>query len=182
MLRALFLTIILLSTVSCSSTNASRTAARNQLETDSRAALEELFRNSPGAKSLAQSAAGVLVFPSITQGSFVFGGQFGDGVLFKGGQVADFYRTMSASFGFQAGLQRFGYALIFVTQEDLNHLTRTGGFELGVGPAITIIDRGTDISTSTNRITNPGIFAFFFDQRGLMAGVRIQGTTITRRD
>lgn len=177
--KLLALTAVIFLLASCSSRSSS-SAGRAQLETDARAALENLYSNSPTARALGGSAAGILVFPTITEGGFLVGGQLGDGVLFQNNRNTGIFRSMSASFGFQAGLHRFGYALFFVSDSDLQHLTSMQGMEIGIGPTVTLIDAGIAASMTTNTIRE-GIFAFFFDQRGLMGGVRLQGTRISRR-
>ncbi len=59
------------------------------------------------------------------------------------------------------------------------YLDRSSGWEIGVGPAITIVDEGVARSLSTTTAKD-GIYAFFFDQKGLMAGAGLQGSKITR--
>lgn len=150
-----------------------------ELRRSGQRALHQLYASTPAAEALGARAAGVLVFPEILKGGFLVGLQYGEGVLFKRGAVAGYYRTSSGSFGFQAGAQKFGYALIFMTDEDLSYLDRSGGWELGVGPSITVVDQGVARSLSTTTLQK-GMYAFFFEQRGLMAGVSLQGTKITR--
>jgi lipid-binding SYLF domain-containing protein len=150
-----------------------------KMQREARSALTNLYETTPGTKALASQAAGVLVFPSIVKGGFVVGAQYGTGVLFKGDTATGYYSTASASFGLQAGVQKFGYALFFMTEEDLHWLKKSGGWELGVGPTITVVDQGLATSFSTTT-AQKGVYAFFFEQRGLMAGVGIQGTKITR--
>jgi lipid-binding SYLF domain-containing protein len=45
--------------------------------------------SAPAAKSLSGSATAVLVFPKIIKAGLGDGGRYSDGVLFKGGKVAD---------------------------------------------------------------------------------------------
>jgi lipid-binding SYLF domain-containing protein len=142
-------------------------------------ALHSLYRAEPAAKAIGERAAGVLVFPEIIKGGFVVAAQYGNGVLFKGDKVAGYYNSTSGSFGFQAGLQKFGYTLFFMTSDDLKYLESSAGWELGVGPSITIVDQGLAASLSTTTMQK-GMYAFFFDQKGLMAGLGLQGTKITR--
>jgi hypothetical protein len=97
----------------------------------------------------------------------------------KKGKTVGYYNTTSGSFGFQAGVQSFGYALFFMTPEDLAYLERSSGWEIGVGPSITIVDVGLAGSLSTTTMRK-GVYAFFFDQKGLMGGLGLQGTKITR--
>jgi lipid-binding SYLF domain-containing protein len=138
-----------------------------------------LYASTPAADALGKRAAGVLVFPEIIKGGFLVGVQYGEGVLFRRGAVAGYYRSSSGSFGFQAGLHKFGYALFFMTDADMAYLDRSSGWELGVGPSITVVDQGLARSLSTTTLQE-GMYAFFFEQRGLMAGVSLQGTKITR--
>jgi lipid-binding SYLF domain-containing protein len=79
----------------------------------------------------------------------------------------------------QAGLQKFGYAMFFMTESDLAYLNKSEGWEVGVGPSITILDEGLANSFTTTTARS-GVFAFFFDQTGLMAGLGLQGTKITK--
>src|SRR2546425_316195 len=81
----------------------------------------------------------------------------------------------------QAGLQTFGYALFFMTDEALNYLDASGGFEIGVGPSIVIVDQGIAKSITSSTLASD-VYAFIFDQRGLMAGAGIQGSKITKID
>jgi lipid-binding SYLF domain-containing protein len=149
------------------------------MERDARAGLAELYKTTPGAKALAKSAKGILVFPEITKGGLLVGGQYGEGVLFKGGKVAGFYNTAAVSYGLQAGVQQYGYALYFMSDSDMNYLKKSDGWDIGVGPSITIVDTGlaSQLSATSARA---GVYAFFFQQKGLMAGMGLQGTKITQ--
>lgn len=142
-------------------------------------ALSNLYSTTPAARALGENAAGILVFPKIVKGGFIVAAQYGNGVLLKGGKAVGYYNTTSGSFGFQAGVQSFGYALFFMTPDDLHYLEKSKGWELGVGPSITIVDVGIarTLSTTTAR---KGMYAFFFDQKGLMGGLGLQGTKITQ--
>ena len=141
--------------------------------------LEKLYRAVPTSKILAEKAKGILVFSEITKGGFMVGGQYGEGVLFKNNRLAGFYNTASASFGLQAGIQKYGYAMFFMNESDLRYLNSSDGWEVGVGPSVTIVDTGyaTSLTTTTAR---EGVYAFIFEQKGLMAGMGLQGTKITQ--
>jgi len=154
-------------------------ATAGEIDRDARASLDKLYQNYPGAKSLADKAVGVLVFPSIVKGGFIFAGQFGDGALRKGGKTAAYYRSLAVSYGFQAGIQAYGYVLFFMDDASLQYLNNSEGFELGVGPSLVILDQGFGKNLSTTTLQK-GVYAFIFDQKGLMGGMGIQGTKITR--
>ena len=149
------------------------------LERDARKAYQKLVATVPAAKSLSSTAAGILVFPKITKAGFVVGGQTGDGVLFRGGKAVGYYNTSGASYGMQAGAQQYGYAMFLMNEKALNSLTANEGFEVGVGPSIVVMDEGMG-KTTTNKTATEDIYAFIFSQKGLMAGLGLQGNKITR--
>jgi lipid-binding SYLF domain-containing protein len=154
-------------------------ASRAEIDQNVDFALQKLYDSSPAAKRLSAKAKGILVFPSIVKAGFIFGGQYGDGALLINGRTAGYYRTVSFSYGLQAGVQSFGYALFFMTQPAMNYLWKSGGWEIGVGPSIVIVDKGLAKSLTTTTAKDD-IYAFFFDQKGLMAGLGLQGTKIMK--
>ena len=149
------------------------------LEGDARKALNALTTRVPAAKSLSSSAAAVLVFPKITKAGLVVGGQYGDGVLFKGGKAVGFYNTSGASYGLQAGAQQYGYAMFLMNDKAIAALDANDGFEVGVGPSVVVMDEGM-AKTMTTTTVKDDIYAFIFGQKGLMGGVGVQGNKITR--
>jgi lipid-binding SYLF domain-containing protein len=154
-------------------------ASASAIDRDSRAALDNLYKNTPGSKALADKAVAVLVFPNIVKGGFIIAGQFGDGALRKNGKSVAYYRSLAASYGFQAGVQAFGYVLFFMDDASLGYLDNSEGWELGVGPSLVVLDAGFGKNVSTTTLQK-GVYAFIFDQKGLMGGMGIQGTKITR--
>jgi lipid-binding SYLF domain-containing protein len=154
-------------------------ASARAIDRDAKASLDKLYKHSPGAKALADKAVGVLVFPSIVKGGFIIAGQFGDGALRKNGKTIAYYRSLAASYGFQAGVQAYGYVLFFMDEDSLRYLDSSAGFELGTGPSLVVLDAGFGKNLSTTTLQK-GIYAFIFDQKGLMGGVGIQGTKITK--
>jgi lipid-binding SYLF domain-containing protein len=154
-------------------------ADRVALERDARAALQKLTTTVPAAKSLSGAAAAVLVFPKITKAGLGIGGQFGDGVLFRSGKAVGYYNTSGASYGLQAGAQQFGYAMFLMNDKAVAALGANEGFEVGVGPSVVVMDEGKSKTVTTTTVKDD-IYAFIFSQKGLMAGVGIQGNKITR--
>jgi lipid-binding SYLF domain-containing protein len=151
-----------------------------QLAADSRAALNNLYRNKPGARSLGAHAKGILVFPEVTKGGFMVGGMGGNGALIRSdGTIRDFYETAGLSYGLQAGIQKYGYALFLMDDDAMRNLNRSDGWEIGSSPSLVIVDQGMATSISTTTM-NKGTYAFFFNQRGLMGGLGLQGSKITR--
>ena len=149
------------------------------LDMSSKEALNQLIASVPAARTLSEKAIAVLVFPSITKAGFLVGGQFGDGVLWQNGKPTAYYNTSGASFGLQAGAQTYGYAMFFMKESALKSLEKADGFEVGVGPSVVVVDQGMGASHTTTTLQDD-IYAFVFGQKGLMAGVGIQGNKITK--
>ena len=110
---------------------------------------------------------------------FLVGAQHGDGALIVNGKTVGYYNTVAASYGFQAGLQKFGYAMFFMNDAALGYLNKSGGWEVGSAPSLVVVDTGMAKSLSTTTLQK-GIYVFFFSQKGLMGGLGLQGTKITR--
>ena len=154
-------------------------ASKAELDRDGGQALKKLYANNSAARLLGSKARAVLVFPSMVKAGFMFGGQMGDGVLLANGRPVGYYNSVAASYGLQAGVQVFGYALFFMNENALSYLDRSDGWELGVGPSIVVVDAGVGKSLTSTTITQD-VYAFIFDQKGLMAGLGIQGSKITK--
>jgi len=154
-------------------------ASAASINRDVSAALKMLYAQNAGAQVLASKAKAVLVFPRIVKAGFMFGAQGGDGALRERGKTVGYYRTLAASYGFQAGIQSFGYALFFMSDSALSYLRRSEGWEIGTGPSVVIVDQGMARQLSTTTLKDD-VYAVVFDQKGLMAGMGIQGSKITQ--
>jgi lipid-binding SYLF domain-containing protein len=177
MLGMLSVLTMALQTIAAPSPASAASAA--EIDRAATTALNHLYKTTPAARTLAKRARGVLVFPNIVKAGFVFGGQIGDGALRKGGRTAGYYKTTGASWGLQAGIQKYGYALFFMTNDSLKYLDETRGFEVGSAPSLVIMDKGMGGSLNTNTLRED-IYGFIFDQSGLMGGLGLQGTKVTR--
>ena len=149
------------------------------VESDSRAALAALYHSTPVAKTVGEKAKAILVFPDIVKAGFIIGGQYGEGVLLVNDQIVAHYNIAAASYGLQAGVQKFGYAMFLMTDSAREYLDKSSGWELGVGPSIVIVDAGK-AKTMTTSTLQDDIYAFTFGQKGLMAGLGLQGSKITK--
>ncbi len=158
---------------------AAHAASARELDEKASVALEALYESTPGARELARHAKAILVFPQILKAGFIVGAQGGDGVLLKGNKAVAYYRSLAASYGFQAGVESFSYVLMFLDEESLVYLDKSDGWELGVGPTLVIVDEGMGKNLSTTTLQK-GVYAFIYGQQGLMAGIGLQGSKITR--
>jgi len=154
-------------------------ASAAEIDGEVDAALKKLYESTPAAKELSKVAKGVLVFPDVIKGGLIVGGQYGKGALREDGKTVGYYNTAAASYGLQAGVQKFGYAMFLMTDSALEYLKKSKGWEIGVGPSIVVVDAGIAKSLTTTT-AKEDIYAFFFGQEGLMAGLGLQGSKISR--
>ena len=150
-----------------------------ELASSSQKALTQLYAAAPLAKQLGPTAHAILVFPNVKKAGLGIGGQYGEGTLLQKGKAVAYYKTTGASFGLQAGGQQYGYAMFFMNAKALAQLDNADGFEVGVGPSVVMVDEGMAKTTTTNTLKDD-IYAFVFGQKGLMAGLGLQGNKISR--
>jgi lipid-binding SYLF domain-containing protein len=141
--------------------------------------LDRFYYKIGGARELAHNAVGILVFPSVVKAGFGVGGEYGEGALRIRGRTAGYYNTLSASFGFQLGVQARSVVIMFMTEQALNQFRRTAGWKVGVDGSIAIITVGVGGSIDTNKITSP-VVGFILDPKGLMYNLTLEGSKITR--
>ena len=167
--------------VSMSVMNQASAATAADLDKDSRQALQTLYKTEPVAETLSRTAKAILVFPNIVKAGLVFGGSYGEGELIEGSKVVDYYNSVTGSWGLQIGAQTYGYAVFLMTDNAVKYLKESKGWELGVGPTVVVVDEGVAKNLSTSSLKDDA-YAFIFSQQGLMAGVSVEGTKISRID
>ncbi len=130
-------------------------------------------------RTLGQQAKAILVFPQIVKAGFLIGGQTGNGALLVNGTAIEYYNISAVSFGLQAGAQAFSYALFFMTDSALQYLKSSDGWSIGSGPSVVVLDKGAAASITSTTLTQD-VYAVPFGQQGLMAGLGLEGSKITR--
>jgi lipid-binding SYLF domain-containing protein len=143
--------------------------------------LDRFFYNIRGAEGLARKAVGILVFPSVVKAGFGFGGEYGEGALRIRGRTVDYYNTLSASVGFQLGVQERSVIIMFMTPEALDQFRRTAGWKIGADASVAIVTLGVGGSIDSNKITSP-VIGFILDPKGLMYNLTLEGSKISRID
>ncbi len=154
-------------------------ATAEDLDRDSNQALAMLYRANPAAEAISRKARATLVFPNIVKAGLVFGGAYGEGELKTGSKIDGYYNSVTGSWGLQAGAQSYGYVVFLMTRKAVNYVHNTQGWEIGVGPTVVVVDQGVARNLSTSTLKDDA-YAFIFDQQGLMGGVSIEGTKISR--
>lgn len=143
--------------------------------------LHSFVRQVPGARELANKAAGILVFPNVVKAGIGIGGEYGEGILLNQKQVEGYYNLISASFGFQLGVQARSIIIMFLTQDALDGFKRRAGWKIGVDGSVTVITVGVGGSIDSDKIVSP-VIGFVLDQTGLMYNLTLEGTKISRID
>ncbi|MCC6608966.1 MAG: lipid-binding SYLF domain-containing protein [Burkholderiales bacterium] len=179
LLRSLSILLVLVATATLVVPQPAAAATAAELNREAQKALNALYAKNPGAKSIGKDAVAVLVFPSVVKAGLGIGGQYGEGVLYRSGKAVAYYNTAGASVGLQAGAQKYGYAMFFLSEDTLAYLDKSEGFEVGVGPSVVVADQGLAKSTTTTTVKDK-IYAFIFDQKGAMYALGIQGNKITK--
>ena len=142
-------------------------------------ALELLYKSNPIALDLSKKARAVLVFPNIVKAGFVFGAAYGEGELKRGEKIDGYFNSFTGSWGLQAGAQSYGYAVFLMTKKAESYISRSSGWEIGIGPTVVVMNEGIAKNFSSSTLKDDA-YAFIFDQQGLMIGISIEGTKITR--
>jgi lipid-binding SYLF domain-containing protein len=158
-----------------------RAATAAEIEHDANETLRSFVRQVGGARELANKAVGILVFPSVVKAGIGIGGEYGEGLLIVDQRSAGYYNLISASFGFQLGVQERSVIIMFMTQSALDQFNRLSGWKIGVDGSVTIITLGIGGSIDTDKVTQP-VIGFILDQKGLMYNLTLEGSKITRID
>jgi lipid-binding SYLF domain-containing protein len=158
---------------------AAAASTKAELNTDAMQTLSSLYASNPTAKLIGSRARAILVFPGIVKAGLVFGGSYGEGVLIANGSVQKYYNSFSGSWGLQAGAQSYSYVVFLMSDKTIKELDDADGWEIGVGPTVVVVDEGIAKNLSTTTLKDDA-YAFIFDQKGLMAGVSIEGTKISK--
>lgn len=157
----------------------SEAASAREIDVGVDETLDRFFYKIGGARELAHKAVGILVFPSIVKAGFGFGGEYGEGALRVRGRTVGYYNSVSASFGFQLGVQERSVIIMFMTEQALNQFQRTAGWKVGVDGSVAIITLGVGGAIDTNKITSP-VVGFILDPKGLMYNLTLEGSKISR--
>ena len=146
------------------------------------ATLAHLQQEVKGASHLLHMAKGVLVFPGVLEGAFWGGAEYGgDGALRIGGRTIDYYNIAALSFGAQFGAQQKDVIFLFMDSNALQDFRKSTGWTVGLDGKVTLVTVGAEGSITSQNYNKP-ILAFVVDQKGLIAGVSLEGAKITKQD
>jgi lipid-binding SYLF domain-containing protein len=148
-------------------------------EPEATALLQKLYTQNDKAKMLGERSKAILVFPTITKGGLIVGGESGNGMLLERGKAAGNYNISAGSVGLQIGGQQYSLALFMMTDAAISALKNGDGWSVGTGPSVVALDEGAakELTPETMR---SDVYVMTFGQKGLMAGVDLKGSKITR--
>jgi lipid-binding SYLF domain-containing protein len=165
----------------CTTTSGSGDPAQRRaaIETGVDDALATLFREVPGSRELVSQANGVLVFPDVLEAGFMIAAARGSGALRVGGVTRSYHAHTAGSFGLQAGAQSTAVFLLFMTDEALSRFENSSGWTVGADASVTLLTAGASAQVTTATAQQP-VIGFVLANRGLMAGISLDGARITR--
>jgi lipid-binding SYLF domain-containing protein len=143
------------------------------------AALDRLRTEIPGSASVLEQAKGVLAFAGVIKAGLVIAGEGGEGALRVGGKTEGYYSIFSGSVGLQAGGQKRDIIMVFLDAGELEKFRKSDGWKVGADGTVTLIDVGASGSIDSATLKKP-IVGFVVGQKGLMAGISLDGSKISR--
>jgi lipid-binding SYLF domain-containing protein len=183
---AVFAAVAVLALGACAETQEQRVRDAQDLVDQSKATLER-FKTNPSFSDFQgeiRKAHGLVIFPTVVKGGFLFGAEGGSGVLIARGEDGTwsppaFYTTGGGSFGLQIGIQGGEMVLVLrnpkAVRAVLDHQGKLGAeIGLAVGP----LGAGAEAATTTN--VGADVVAFS-SALGLFGGVALEGAVLARR-
>jgi lipid-binding SYLF domain-containing protein len=156
-------------------------ARRREIDSGADGTLTRLYSTARGSRELADRARGILIFPRVLSAGLVVGGEYGDGVLRVAGRPAGYYRLVGGSLGWQIGAQSQAIVLMFLTQDALDRFRNSSGWTVGADATVSVARVGASGDIDTNTVRQ-SIVGFALTNMGLYAGVKLDGSKITRLD
>jgi lipid-binding SYLF domain-containing protein len=152
---------------------------RQQIDAGIDTTLSRLYTMVNGSHELVSKSRGQLIFPSVLAAGFVVGGQYGEGALRVGGRTTGYYNTVTGSFGLQIGAQSKALIFLFMTQDSLDKFRNSEGWAVGADATVALLKVGANGQIDTSTATAP-VEAFVLTNTGIMAGVSLEGTKVSR--
>lgn len=155
--------------------------ARREIDAGVDGALSRLYSTVKGSRELLSKARAVLVFPDVIGAGFGVGAQYGKGALRAGGRTVGYFSTTAGSLGFQVGAQSRAVFYAFMTQGSYERFRQSSGWAAGADGTVALVKMGANGTIDTTTAVNP-IEAIVLTNAGLMAGVSLEGSKVSRLD
>jgi len=132
--------------------------------------------------NILEQATCVAVVPGMIKGAFVFGGQYGQGVVTcrtgHGWSAPVFIRMAGGSFGFQIGGQSTDLVLVAVNERGFQDLLKNK-FKIGGDAAASAGPVGRNGQAATDWKMNAELLSYSRN-KGLFAGIDLDGTSVSQ--
>jgi lipid-binding SYLF domain-containing protein len=143
--------------------------------------LDKFYGLNDNNKYLAEHAAGILVFPTITKAGIGIGGEHGDGALKENGKTVGYYSMSGGSVGLTLGVAQHSQVIIFNTPEALNKFVNGNDWNIGADASVAVVNSGASGRYDTNTLKQP-VLVFVFGEKGLMGDASLKGGKISKAD
>jgi lipid-binding SYLF domain-containing protein len=143
------------------------------------ATLEKFYGLNSRNKYLADNAAAVLVFPSITKVGAGVGGEHGDGALLEHGKTVGHYSVSGASIGLTLGVSQHSQVILFQTPQARDKFVNSQDWSIGADTSVAVMKTGAGGNYDTQTLSKP-VLAFVFGEKGLMGDASLQGAKISK--
>jgi len=151
------------------------------IDTQVSATLDKFYALNDKNKELANNAAAILVFPSITKAGIGVGGEHGDGALLQGGKTVGYYSISGASIGLTLGVARHSQVILFQTPAARDKFLNSKNWSIGGDASVAVVKKGAGGTYDTQTLSKP-VLAFVFGEKGLMGDASLQGGKISKID
>lgn len=111
-----------------------------------------IFRKSPAVQPFFDNAYGYAVFPTVGKGAIVVGGAYGEGRVYRQGEITGEVTMSKVSVGFQLGGQAFSEIIFFQDKRAYDEFT-SGSFEFDASMSAVIITAGAQAKAGTQGTT-----------------------------
>lgn len=134
-----------------------------------------------------KNAKGILIFPQVLKGGFIWGGSGGTGVfLVRDERTGDwsepaFYTIGSVTFGLQIGGQAAQVLMLAMTEKAIDSMLSTS-FKLGGEASVAAGPYGAGAKAQADLPSVTADFLTFAKAKGLYAGLNLEGAVVAVRD
>ena len=153
--------------------------AMNEIDAAIENSLKRFTEEVQGGDSYLEGARGVLVIPRMWKAGVLLGFEFGEGALIVDGIKIQYYKALTTSVGLQVGIGSKDLVLLFFDDTAMDNFLYSSGWEVGVDGAVALFSMGAAGAVDSITFKDP-IVGFVFGQKGLIAGVSIEGTKFTK--
>jgi lipid-binding SYLF domain-containing protein len=183
-MKRLFASVSLCLVLSCTAfASSSRADLQGRID-EAKSVLDEIMsaQDSTIPANILEHATCVGVVPGLKKGAFVFGGQYGQGIVTcrtgHGWSAPVFIRMAGGSWGLQIGAQSTDLILVAVNKQGFQDLLKSK-FKIGADAAAAAGPVGRNGQAATDWKMNAELLTYS-RSKGLFAGISLDGTVVSQ--